>query len=247
MFSIKIANKLIRINNLFKYSEEYCKDYIIGPDGDSGEPDYVVDIGLEDIGYERTKSEQEDIAEGNAIRTFSDEYLETLSIYRKISEWMPYQDTVLFHGSAIAVDGKGYLFTAKSGTGKSTHTRLWMEYFRDRAIYVNDDKPLIYIGSEVYVHGTPWDGKHRLGNNISVPLAGICILHRDLQNHIEKADRKLAYPMFLQQIYRPRDKGSMAKTMILVDRLISSVPVYNLYCNMGISAAVTAYEGMNHE
>ena len=87
MFDIKIANKLFRINNLFKYSEEYCKDYIIAPDVDSGEPDYIVDIGLEDIGYERTKSEQEDIAEGNAIRTFSDEYLETLSIYRKISRY----------------------------------------------------------------------------------------------------------------------------------------------------------------
>ena len=95
-------------------------------------------------------------------------------------------DTILFHGSVIAVDGIGYLFTAKSGTGKSTHTRLWREYFGDRAAMVNDDKPLLKItDSSVIAYGTPYNGKHRLGTNISVPLKAICILTRAADNHIE--------------------------------------------------------------
>lgn len=73
---------------------------------------------------------------------YSLSYLETLAVYRKIVTRLVFSDILLIHGSAIAVDGKAYLFTAPSGTGKSTHTRMWREYFKDRAVMVNDDKPL---------------------------------------------------------------------------------------------------------
>ena len=88
-------------------------------------------------------------------------------------------DTILFHGSAVAVDGIGYLFTAKSGTGKSTHTRLWRELFGERAVMLNDDKPLIKVSENgIIVYGTPWDGKHRLSTNTFVPLKGICFMSK---------------------------------------------------------------------
>ena len=84
-----------------------------------------------------------------------DDYLETLAVCRKIAERMPEYDTFLFHGSCIAVDGVGYLFTAKSGTGKSTHTRLWRELLDNRATMVNDDKPLIRIADDgLVIYGT---------------------------------------------------------------------------------------------
>ena len=109
----------------------------------------------------------------------NDEYLETLAVYRKIAEKMIDYDTILFHGSVIAVDGIGYLFTAKSGTGKSTHTRLWRELFGERAVMVNDDKPLIKVSENgIIVYGTPWDGKHRLSTNTFVPLKGICFMSK---------------------------------------------------------------------
>lgn len=73
---------------------------------------------------------------------YSLSYLETLAVYRKIVTRLVFSDILLIHGSAIAVDGKAYLFTAPSGTGKSTHTRMCREYFKDRAVMVNDDKPL---------------------------------------------------------------------------------------------------------
>lgn len=139
-----------------------------------------------DIEYEREKSALEDRKEGLPIRNFPDSYLETLAVYRKFAENLLAYDTVLFHGSVVAVDGIGYLFTAKSGTGKSTHTRLWREYFGERAVMVNDDKPLLQVTENgVIVYGTPWDGKHHLSNNISVPLKAICILTRAEENHIE--------------------------------------------------------------
>ena len=67
---------------------------------------------------------------------------------------------MLLHSSAVVVDGYAYLFSADSGTGKSTHTGLWKQHFGDRAYIINDDKPAIRkVDGEWYVFGTPWSGK----------------------------------------------------------------------------------------
>lgn len=141
--------------------------------------EFSVQICPSDISFEKEKSAHEDEIEGIPVRQFSDKYLETLAVYRKIARKLLEFDTLLFHGSVVAVDGTGYLFTAKSGTGKSTHTRLWRQLFGSRAVMANDDKPLLKITDNgVIAYGTPWNGKHRLGSNISIPLRAICILGR---------------------------------------------------------------------
>ena len=109
---------------------------------------------------------------------------------------------------------------------------------------VNDDKPLLHIADTVTAYGTPYNGKHRLGTNTSVPLKAICFLTRSVENHIEPISFEQAYNMLLQQVYRPADMLKMAKTLELVDRLADSVKLYHLGCNMDISAAKIAYEGM---
>ena len=177
---------------------------------------------------------------------YSDEYLETLAVYRKIAAGLLERDTLLFHGSVIAVDGVAYLFTAKSGTGKSTHTRLWQKQFGDRAVMINDDKPLLRLDEEgVTVYGTPWDGKHHRSTNTACPLKAICILTRSEVNHIQTMDKKNALPMLCQQSYRPADPAALRKTLSLVDRLGRSVKLYKLNCNMEPEAAQVAYDGMN--
>ena len=236
----KIAGKVVEITSIYAKVHEYCADYLTNETAD-----YLISTSQEDIDYEREKSAREDEIEGIPIRQFTDSYLEKLAVYRKIAEIMLDFNTVLFHGSVVAVDGVGYLFTAKSGTGKSTHTRLWREYFGERAVMVNDDKPLLHIAdSGVVAYGTPYNGKHRLGTNTSVPLKAICILTRSADNHIEPITREQAYTMLLQQVYRPADMLKMAKTLEMVDRLADSVKLYRLGCNMDISAAKIAYEGM---
>ncbi|MBR1664330.1 MAG: hypothetical protein IJ696_08395 [Ruminococcus sp.] len=236
----KIADKVVEVTSIYDEVHKYCADYQTDENAD-----YTVTTTQSDIDFEREKSAREDEVEGIPIRHFSDSYLEELAVYRKIAEQMISYDTVLFHGSVVAVDGIGYLFTAKSGTGKSTHTRLWREYFGNRAVMVNDDKPLLKItDSGVTVYGTPYNGKHRLGTYISVPLKAICILTRATVNHIEPISFEQAYKMLLQQVYRPVDSVLMMKTLTLIDRLSDSVEFYRLGCNMDISAAKVAYEGM---
>ncbi|MGN0600689.1 MAG: hypothetical protein ACI4JK_12455 [Oscillospiraceae bacterium] len=154
-------------------------------------------------------------------------------------------DTILFHGSAVSVDGVGYLFTAKSGTGKSTHTRLWREMLGDRAVMINDDKPLIRVSeSGIIVYGTPWDGKHRLSTNIGVPLKALCILERAEDNRIVPITKKDAYNMLMQQVYKPTEPQKLIKTMQLIDRLAANVKLYRLGCNMSPQAAQAAYTAM---
>lgn len=257
----EIAGKRVHIQSLYDEVHELCGDYRIAlsslDEGKKDSPttsawmeeaikvDILIQTTQKDIIYERERSAREDEKEGIPIRHFSDSYLETLAVYRKLAEQLLDYDTLLFHGSVIAVDGVGYLFTAKSGTGKSTHTRLWREYFGERAVMVNDDKPLLWIGEEgVIVYGTPWDGKHRLSSNIAVPLKAICILNRGEQNHIQTITCKEAYSMLLQQTHRPTSAQGLSKTMQLLDKLSSKTKLYSLHCNMQLEAARIAYEGM---
>lgn len=241
LFSIALAGEVIGVSALHDEIRTFCKDYLT----DAPESLHVV-ITPTDIAFEREKFCRAATAEGLAPVTYSDEYLETLALYRKIAEKLIDRDTLLFHGSSISVDGEAYLFTAKSGTGKSTHTELWKKQFGSRAVIINDDKPLLKLDKQsVTVYGTPWDGKHRRSNNIASPLKAICILTQSDENRIQRIDKKAAMTMLIQQSYRPSDPSALRKTLELVDRLSNSVALYKLGCNMEPEAAQVAYVGMN--
>lgn len=240
-FHIAVAGQVVGIAALFEETRDFCRDYLTEADAD-----FSVAITPEDIRFEREKSDREAEVEGRRPAAYSDEYLETLAVYRKIAQGLLAYDTILFHGSVIAVDGEGYLFTAKSGTGKSTHTRLWRAYFGERAVMVNDDKPLLKITAQgVTVYGTPWDGKHHLSTNTSVPLKAICVLERSETNRIAPVKPREVFPMLCQQCYRPNNPAAMMKTLSILDRLSHSTALYRLGCNMEPEAAQIAYEGMN--
>jgi hypothetical protein len=239
--TIELAGITFRILSQYPDIERLCHAYkTMDP------PEIELRISLGDITLERERSARDDIRCGRQVKDWPDGYLETLAVYRKIAERMPAYNTFLFHGSCVAVDGIGYLFTAKSGTGKSTHSRLWRELLGDRAVMVNDDKPLIRVNPDgtATVYGTPWDGKHHLSTNIAVPLKAICILERAKQNTIRQITAGEAYPMLLQQAYRPMDSTALSKTLTLIDKLAASVSLWRLGCNTDIEAARVAYEAM---
>lgn len=239
-FNISLAGHVIGIKALHTYVQEYCTNYLC-----EGPADFTVETTQADIEFEREKSARDNINSGIAVIHYSDDYLETLAVYRKLVNGMLRYDTLLFHGSAIAVDGVAYLFTATSGTGKSTHTRFWRETFGDRAVMVNDDKPLLKLTEDgVLVCGTPWNGKHRLGTNMMVPLEAICILERGEENELVSVSATEALPMLLQQSHRPAGAASMMRYLDLMDRLTKKLRFYRLKCTPTAEAAKLAYEGM---
>ena len=240
-FRIALAGQVIGVSALYEQTRTFCKNYLT-----DAPASFEVAVTPADIAYERQRSARADELEGAAVREHADPYLETLAVYRKLAQLLVQDDILLMHGAVVAVDGQAYLFTAKSGTGKTTHTRLWMQQFGDRAVMVNGDKPLLHITSEgVTVYGTPCDGKEHLSTNTSCPLKALCILTRSKTNHIERISKKEALPMLCQQSYRPCSSIGTQKTLALVDRLGSSVPLYRLGCNMEPEAALVAYHGMN--
>ena len=156
-------------------------------------------------------------------------------------------DGMLLHASAVILDGWAYLFSAPSGTGKSTHTTLWRKVFgEDKALILNDDKPALRLeDGRFYAYGTPWSGKTDMNINRRVPLAGVCMLSRGERNEIEAFTGAAAVHALLEQTIRPRNAVKMVKLLELVDKLFAEVPVWKMKCNMDPEAARISYGAMS--
>ena len=238
VFRIKIAGRVGEITSLFESTRDYCKAYLT-----EDAPDFTAAVSRDDLVFEQEALRQEALEEGMKVRTFTDPFLDRAAIQRKFAQHLFDHDTLLFHGSTVAVDGQAYLFTAACGTGKSTHTRLWRQVFGDRVVMVNDDKPFLRITEEgVLACGAPWSGKHGLDTNITVPLAGICILERGSENRIRSIEPAEAMPRLLHEAFCP--PGKEAQFQALVDILAAGTPLWRMACTKDPEAAMIAYEAM---
>ena len=239
-FQMKIAGKTALVRSLFDSTRDYCARYF------SEEPaDLAITVTREDLEFEQQDLLREALEEGIRVRRFTDPFLDRAAIQRKFAEYLFDQDTLLVHGSTVAVDGKAFLFTARCGTGKSTHTRLWREVFGDRAKMVNDDKPFLKLTEEgVLACGAPWSGKHGLDTNITVPLAGICILRRGSENSIVPCEKAAALEMIRKQSYCPLDPEKYGKFLALTEALAEKTPLWQMECNKDPQAARIAHGAM---
>lgn len=230
---MKIAGAVGQVQSLFDSTRDYCRKYLT-----EEVPHFSIAVTREDLAFEQNFLLEEARQEGMKPRTFTDPFLERQTIQRRFAEYLLERDTLLFHGSSVAVDGFGYLFTAACGTGKSTHTRLWRQVFGDRAVMINDDKPFLRIQEAgVTMYGAPWSGKHGLDTNIAVPLKGICILERGAENTIRRITPEEALPMLQQQCFLP----SQRLAQLLADR----VPLWKMSCTKAPEAAQVAYDAMS--
>lgn len=152
---------------------------------------------------------------------------------------------ILLHSSCIVVDGMAYAFSADSGTGKSTHTQLWLKYFGDRAHMLNDDKPAIrLIDGKVYACGTPWSGKYDYSSPEIAELAGICFLERSEDNWIRKADTGKAVFNIFSQTVRKLNADRMDMLFDVLEQIFAKVPLYEFGCNISREAVLTSYNAM---
>ena len=171
------------------------------------------------------------------------EYMMTgASFYRELLRF----DGMLLHASAVAADGKAYLFSAPSGTGKSTHTGLWQQvYGKDRVQMLNDDKPAIrLLDGTFYAYGTPWSGKYDISMNAGFPLGGICVVRRGEENTIRRLEPGDSIFQIMDQTFRSQSPELIEKLLILMDKLLTTVPIWELHCNMDPEAAKVSFEAM---
>ena len=237
-FNLKIAGYVGKVHSRFDSTKDYCRSYLTEEDAE-----FEVFVTPEDLAFEQAELLAEAKAEGMKPRKFTDPFLDRAAIQRKFANYLFGHSILLCHGSTVAVDGKAYLFTAKCGTGKSTHTRLWREVFGDRAQMVNDDKPfLVLTESGVLACGAPWSGKHGLDTNITVPLAGICILERGANNVIRSIPAGEALPRLLHETHCP--EGQESRFRELVEQLASQTALWRMECTKEKEAAEVAHGAM---
>ncbi|MBP5662081.1 MAG: hypothetical protein J6X30_02875 [Clostridia bacterium] len=151
----------------------------------------------------------------------------------------------VLHASAVAKDGRAYLFSADPGVGKSTHTALWCSLYPDARI-LNDDKPALRLTENgFYACGTPWSGKSDLNLPLCMPLGALCFLERSDRNTIRRLDDPAEIlPLLFAQTTRRMGSARTDKLLFLLGKLIEEVPIYRLRCLPNEDAARLAYETM---
>ncbi len=153
---------------------------------------------------------------------------------------------MMLHACAVLADGEAYLFSGRSGVGKTTHAGLWEKYLGEERVRVlNDDKPVLRFDSgSVTACGTPWCGSAGISINAAAPVRGICFLRQGSRNVIRPLSGAEAVHAILGQTLRDVDAADMGYILDMTERLIAGVPLYELECLPDRAAARLSWETM---
>ena len=226
-FKIKIADIVLEINAFNETTKRYCGDFL-----SDEAPQYTITLTEEDL--------KNEVAESNNGHVYVNE--EISALYRKIADLLIENDIIVFHGSSFKVKDNGFIVTARSGVGKSTHVKLLNQYLGSDFAYINDDKPLLRIKDDLMIYSNPWNGKERRGNNNSACLKAVLFLNRGDNTYKKLDNKEEVYFKLLSQIYLPRDKAKREKALKIIDILLKRINFYEINVNMDISSAEMTYE-----
>lgn len=231
---LKVADVNVEVNLKYDRTIRQSKDYEAEFDS------YNINISIPDEEYINLKRE---------TPYLSDEEIEYIYTGAAFYEALLHFNGFMLHSSGVVVDNYAYLFSADPGTGKSTHTELWVKYFgKEKAKIINDDKPAIrMIDDKLYVYGTPWSGKTDQNINMRVPLGAIVFLERSEENWIKEIKPSEAIPLILQQTIRPREPEIMIKLLDMLDIVLRRVKLYKLGCNISDEAVKVSYNRIKVE
>ncbi len=224
-----IGGMKIEINFKYAYGTKKCNNFL-----SKGIPDFSVSVSEEEIKKEASLTHWNNL-----------ELSEFDCIFKKIYNEAPNYGRIVMHGASIMMDDKGFLFSAPSGTGKSTHIRLWGKRYGKNVTVIDGDKPFLsFTNGIAKVWGSPRSGKEGWNNPISAPLKGIAFLEQSDSNKITRVSSFDIIDKAFMQFYIPKNKETAEKTIRIINQILENVPLYILECNMDIEAAEIAYNGM---
>ena len=230
---------MVRLNNYYNFTDKQCQDYECTIQ--SSKADIVLDVAVNEITEKRVMLQTD----------LSYAYLENMIFHFKLAEWLPLHNAFVFHSAVFDVEGTGIALAAHSGTGKTTHMLLWQKLLGQKMTIVNGDKPIIRFFDDEpetpYAYGTPWNGKEHLGCNMRTPLKVIAFIERAEKNSCERISSSDAVNLIFNQVYMPKDPAAAAKTIELINRLISCCELWKISCNMELEAAEVAYNRIMEE
>lgn len=250
-FRIGLAGLVVEMRPRNREVRAWCGPYVLASDAPAAArvPDLCIAPTREDIAFERSLAEADPASRGADL---PDARLETLAMLRTLAAWLPAHDRLLMHAAVLEYQGEAYAFTARSGTGKSTHLRLWRRYLGAEVQVVNGDKPIVAFppadapDPRPVAYGTPWAGKEGWSRNVGVPLAGLCFLSRSAPggSRIRPLAPADALDRAIHQVYHPESADGMGHTLELLDALLARVPLFDLACDMSEDAVRTSFEAL---
>lgn len=235
MFCIRIAEVIVEIDNRHNLVYEQCADYLC----ESSLPAFRVFVS--------TAEAQEFAASCGRPMTIPE--AESHLIYRRICERMPRFGAYLLHAAVVEMDGRGYAFSARRGTGKSTHAGLWQTHFAGRATIINGDKPLVRRADDgrFWAFGTPWCGKEGRQVNRKCPLTAICFLEQASgslrpSGTVTVTSEADTAARLMEATVLPPDPADRDRMAALIGATVRDIPAITLTCDPSVEAAEAAYE-----
>lgn len=225
----KLCDFIVDIRNRYPYTEELCRDYRV----EGASADFFIEISEDELA--RSVKELPD---------YPAAYHEHLCIQRKLCDCLSDVGCFLMHSSVVALEDEGYVFTARSGTGKTTHSLLWAKHFPTASI-INGDKPFFKLEQGAfYAYGTPWCGKEGFQKNTRVKIKAVCFLYQHHENVIEPLSPRQCLSLIFDQVYLPSSAGKTENVLSLLDTFLTTVPTYRLGCTISDEAVICAYNAM---
>lgn len=166
-------------------------------------------------------------------------------LYTCVTKHLLSKGVVRVHSSAVEYKGVAYAFGAPSGTGKSTHARLWNGYAG--ANYINDDQPFFAVENSVIVYPSPWAGKHNRYSEISAPLGGFVIIKQAKHNKIERLNKKQSILYLYKQVVQPTFDSEREKLLEFMEKVVDKVPFYLLECDKSKEAFKISFKALTGE
>lgn len=229
----RIADFLWDIESRYDTVPRACEGYRVS----DGKADFTVRVSDEMLLAEHANMPENSLS-----------YTENICVCRAVCNMASAHGAMLLHAATVMVDGKAYAFSAPSGTGKSTHIRLWRHVYGDRVAVLNGDKPLLReMDGKLIAYGTPWCGKEGWNTNAKAPLCGLCFLERGETNSIRRLASGEALDKVFRQLLKPTDAAGIAETLRLANLLLTQVPVYLLSCNISEEAARLSFGALTGE
>lgn len=233
IYSLYICNKVICIHNECGKFVRLCRGYIIKEPAPT--PDYEIFVSKSEIDAQR-----------RIMPDYGNDMLEGVVILRKLSQCLLEDEDALFvHGSVVVHNNSAYMFTADSGVGKTTHSRLWTSNLQD-AYILNGDKPFITTKEDIIVWGSPWCGSERYNKNVGVQLKAICFLERAKKNSMTEMRFEDALPLLAKQtgnIYYSQSSASKIHIMKALYQIGKKTKFYKFNMNnYDEDAFMTSYQ-----
>ncbi len=199
---------------------------------------------------EEIKITKEEIDHETVHDTAHDEaYHEFVCIFRHITSSIIKYDGLFVHSAVINMDNDGYMFSGKSGVGKSTHINEWVKYFgKDRVKIINGDKPIIrFFEDGIYAYGNPWCGIEGWSDNSKVKLKSVCFIEQSNENRIRPLKSPEILNKLINQSVIPTNIEDKLKYFELLDKFLKTLDFYELECDISENAVLTAYNKMRGE